>query len=98
MSQVPDGAGGYTENWGILGVLWANVDARHGRVRNGGAVQTSVVRYRILVRSAPTGSDRRPKADQRFRDGSDVYVIDAVAPHDEAGLYLECWARSEVVA
>lgn len=96
--QTPDGAGGFSENWTALGVLWANVDARSGRMRNGGGAPVSVVRYRIVVRAAPEGSDMRPHADQRFNDGTRAYVIDAVAANDEAGLYLECWARVEVVA
>ena len=97
-TQVPDGAGGYSEVWQTVGVLWANVDARSGRIRNGDAAELSVVRYRIVVRAAPDESDMRPRADQRFIDGARAYVIDAVAPYDEAGLYLECWAREEVVA
>jgi head-tail adaptor len=97
-TQTADGAGGFSENWIALGTLWANVDARSGRVRNGSGTPISVVRYRIVVRSAPDGSDMRPRGNQRFTDGVKAYVIDAVAPHDEAGLYLECWARIEVVA
>ena len=97
-TQTADGAGGFSESWAALGTLWANVDARSGRVQNGSGTPISVVRYRIVVRSAPDGSDMRPRADQRFSDGAKVYVIDAVAPHDEAGLYLECWARIEVGA
>jgi head-tail adaptor len=96
--RTADGAGGYVEVWAPVGVLWANVDARSGRERNGSGAPISVVRYRIVVRSAPEGSDMRPRADQRFTDGTHAYVIDAVAPHDEAGFYLECWARIEVVA
>jgi len=96
--ESADGAGGFTESWRVVGDLWANMDARSGRVRSGDAVSVSVVRYRIVVRSAPVGSDQRPRADQRFRDEGQVYVIDAVAPHDPAGLYLECWAHAEVAA
>ena len=96
--KTPDGAGGLVQNWTTLGDLWANVDARSGRIRDSGGLAVSAVRYRIVVRAAPVGSDMRPRADQRFKDGTQAYVIDAVAPHDEAGLYLECWARIEVVA
>ncbi|KAB7616080.1 head-tail adaptor protein [Amylibacter sp. SFDW26] len=96
--ETADGAGGFVESWRVVGDLWAHIDARSGRVRNGDAVSVSVVRYRIVVRSAPVGSEQRPRADQRFRYGRQAYVIDAVAPHDEAGLYLECWAHVEVAA
>jgi len=96
--KTPDGAGGFAQVWTVLGGLWANMDARTGRIRNAAGIAVSVVRYRIVVRAAPDSSDMRPRPDQRFRDGARAYVIDAVAPHDEAGLYLECWAREEVVA
>lgn len=95
-TRIADGAGGFSESWGPLGVLWANVDARSGRMRGGDGTQVSVVHYRIVVRAAPDGSDMRPRADQRFTDAARAYVIDAVAPHDAAGFYLECWARIEV--
>ncbi len=96
--KTPDGAGGVAQNWQPLGTLWANVDARAGRIQSVSGTPVSVARYRIVVRAAPVGSDMRPRADQRFNDGADVYVIDAVASHDDAGHYLECWAHVEVVA
>lgn len=94
--KTPDGAGGYTESWVADGVLWANVDARSGRIRNGAGAELSVVRYRIIVRAAPVGTDMRPRADQRLIGNNVVYHIDAVAPYDAAGHYLECWAHMEV--
>jgi len=96
--KTPDGAGGFVQVWTVLGELWANMDARTGRIRDAAGVAVSVVRYRIVVRAALDGSDMRPQAGQRFRDGTRAYVIDASAAHDGAGLYLECWAREEVVA
>ncbi len=96
--RASDGAGGFAQVWTVLGELWANVDVRTGRIRDAAGVAVSVVRYRIVVRAAPDGSDMRPRTEQRFRDDARIYVIDAVAPHDEAGHYLECWARVEAVA
>jgi head-tail adaptor len=44
------------------------------------------------------GSDRRPRPDQRFREGARLFRILAVAEADAQGLYLTCFAREEVVA
>lgn len=93
--RVSDGAGGYQEIWQALGVLWAYVETRSGRRRQNGGTEVSDVRYRIVVRAAPEGSDMRPCPDQRFRMGAKSYLIDAVAPLNGNDLYLECWAREE---
>jgi len=96
--EVADGAGGFSTTWQSLGQVWAHIDARSGRMRKGASAAVSEVRFRIVVRAAPVGSSMRPKADQRFLEAAQAYVIDAVAPYDMAGRYLECWARHEVVA
>ena len=97
--KVPDGAGGFTEVWVALGVLWADVRAGTGRERAAAGVLTaSTVPYRITVRGAPYGAPSRPKPDQRFRDGPRVFRIVAVTEQDPTGAYLECFAREEVSA
>lgn len=97
-TQVGDGAGGFTRGWTALGTLWANVTARTGREAAGVAASLSRVAYKIIVRAAPTGSEARPKANQRFRDGPRVFVILAVAEHDTDARYLMCTAQEETVA
>jgi head-tail adaptor len=93
--SVPDGAGGYSESWVALGAMWAEVVAESGREVPGEEMTRSEVSYRITVRAAPPGSDRRPSADQRFRLGARVFRIIAVAERDPRGRYLTCFAREE---
>ncbi|SMX32163.1 head-tail adaptor protein [Octadecabacter ascidiaceicola] len=97
-TQASDGAGGYTQGWIALGTLWASVTARSGREAAGIAAPLSRVAYRIIVRAAPTGSDARPQANQRFRDGDRTFVILAVAEDDADARYLNCTAQEETVA
>ncbi|MBM9595210.1 head-tail adaptor protein [Roseitranquillus sediminis] len=97
--KVSDGAGGFTEIWMSLGVLWADVRAGTGSERAAAGVLTvSTVPYRITVRGAPHGAPSRPKPDQRFREGSRIFRILAVTERDPKGTYLECFAREEVSA
>lgn len=96
--RVPDGAGGFTESWAALGEVWAQVAARTGRETSGEATSLARVSYKITLRAAPAGSDARPRPEQRFRDGSRVFRINAVAEADEAGRYLTCFADEEVIA
>ncbi len=96
--RVPDGAGGYSENWEVLGELWADVRSRTGRERNESGVVVSSVGYRIVVRGAPHGALARPMPNQRFRDGARLFVIRAVTERDADGRYLTCFADEEVVA
>lgn len=96
--RVPDGAGGFSQNWQTLGEHWAEISARMGRERAEAGVPVSCVSYKIVVRAAPFGSVARPRADQRFREGSRLFVIQAVAERDPEGRYLTCFADEENVA
>lgn len=96
--ETPDGAGGTTRGWQDLGTLWAEVTLRSGRERAEAGLPVSSTSYRIVVRGAPVGSARRPRPDQRFRDGARTYKIRAVAERDGAGRYLVCFADEEVAA
>lgn len=96
-TRTPDGAGGYAAGWRVLGTVWAEVIARSGRESGGPGGQVSLQAYRITVPAAPVGSDRRPMPDQRFREGSRVFAILAVAESDPAGRYLSCEAREELL-
>jgi head-tail adaptor len=97
--KVSDGAGGFTEVWIALGVLWAEIRAGTGSEREtAGLVTVSTVPYRITVRGAPYGAPSRPKPDQRLRDGDRLFRIMAVTEREPSGMYLECFAREEVSA
>ena len=94
--RVSDGAGGYSETWVPLGIIWAEVVTRTGRETGLSGEAVSAVNYRITLRSAPYGAPDRPKPQQRFREGARVFVIQAVAEDDVDGRYLTCFATEEV--
>lgn len=94
-AQVPDGAGGYTTSWTALGTLWAEVRPGTGREGRGLGGPLSRVPYKITVRAAPVGSDARPAAGQRLREGTRIFAILAVAEADTSGRYLTVHAEEE---
>lgn len=96
-ARVADGSGGYAVTWQTLGSLWAEVTARTGRETASVAAPVSAVSYKILVRGAPLEAPNRPKPDQRFREGSRLFHIVAVADGDADGRYLACYANEETV-
>lgn len=94
--RASDGAGGFSETWGTVGSLWAEVAPGSGRDVAGVEVTLASVPLRITVRGARLGSTQRPLAGQRFRDGTRLFPILAVSERDADGLYLVCFAREEV--
>lgn len=96
VTLVPDDAGGFSESWNPVGTLWADMRPRTARARDGEAVTLSHAGYRAIVRAAPAGSPRRPKAGQRLIEGDRIFPIDAVS--DLSAMYLECLVHEEVPA
>ncbi|MEM1234773.1 MAG: head-tail adaptor protein [Pseudomonadota bacterium] len=96
-ARASDGAGGFTETWTPLGTLWAELKAGSGREKAEGLATLSLANYRITVRAAPQGAPSRPKADQRFRDGTRIFRILAVLEAGHEGRFLQCNAVEEVV-
>ncbi|WP_353472001.1 head-tail adaptor protein [Salipiger sp. H15] len=94
--RVPDGSGGFTAGWQVLGTFWAELTPRSGREAQGAAGPLALGRWRITVRGAPEGAARRPVPGQRFRLGGRVFDILAVGERDAAGRYLACEAQEEV--
>lgn len=97
-SRSADGAGGHRLTWSALGELWAEVTPGAGVERAGEFVTLASVPYKIVVRAAPEGSPRRPRPEQRFREGTRIFRILAVTERDPRGHYLTCFAREEVVS
>ena len=95
---APDGAGGFITTWEPLGTHWAEIRAGTGRERLATLGPLAEVPLRITLRAAPHGNDRRPRPDQRFREGARVFRILAVAEADAQGRYLICTAREETPA
>lgn len=92
-----DGAGGFVETWQPLGTLWAQIKTGSSREKAGNFLTLSSTTLKIVVRSAPIGSQFRPTADQRFAEGMRIYRIQAVTETEGAGRYLTCIAKEEVV-
>ncbi|WP_299030707.1 phage head closure protein [uncultured Sulfitobacter sp.] len=95
--MVSDGAGGFAKGWVPLGILWGSVAQRSGRETALSGAPVTRMRFRITVRAAPMGSDQRPAAQQRFREGGRIFTIEAVAEADATGRYLTCFAQEEQV-
>ncbi|MBU2958631.1 head-tail adaptor protein [Paracoccus sp. 1_MG-2023] len=91
--RVADGMGGWTTGWRRLGRLWCAMDARSGREKTTRLGMVSVVQWRITTHAAPAGDPRRPEPGQRLRNGTRVFVIEAVA--EAGGRHLDCFAREE---
>lgn len=96
--KVADGAGGFTNSWDPLGVHWAALKPGTGREVAASATTISRVPYRITLRTSPHGAPSRPVAGQRFRDGSRIFHILAVADHSGQPQYLTCHAEEEVAS
>jgi head-tail adaptor len=94
--RTPDGAGGFTEAWTALGTLWAEILPGSGSDTLGEERMLSAVPYRVTVRGAPVGATSRPKAGQRFREDTRLFLIQAVTERDQSGRYLTCFSREEV--
>lgn len=92
----PDGAGGYSNSWTVLGHLWAAVEVASGRATAGETSPITRVGYNIVLRASPEGSASRPRAGQRFRQGKSIYQIKTVKPADPRALYLSCFATEEL--
>ena len=97
-TKIADGAGGYTRVWEPLGVVWAELNAGTGREVGAAATTVSRVPYRITVRAAPYGAPSRPSAGQRFRDGTRIFNINAVAEKGVHAQFLTCHVDEEVAA
>lgn len=94
--RVADGAGGYSIDWQPMGTLWAEVKARTGAEGSGVAVPLSKSRFTMTVRAAPIGSPSRPRPEQRFRDDTRLFAIDAVVERDVDARFLTCYVTEEV--
>lgn len=93
--RLSDGSGGFITAWQPIGTLWAEVIARTGRETAQSGAPISAMSYRIKVRGAPFATPQRPKPEQRFRDGSRIFLNQAVADEDPDGRYLTCFATEE---
>lgn len=96
--RLSDGAGGYSESWQSLGMLWGALKAGTGREAGADFLTLSTVPWQIVVRAAPVGAASRPRPDQRFREGGRIFRILSVAEHDSDARFLNCRCRQEEVS
>ncbi|OIQ44705.1 MAG: phage tail protein [Roseobacter sp. MedPE-SW] len=94
--RISDGAGGYSESWAPLGVIWGALKSQTGRTAGQDGGSLSLQRYKISLRATPQGSRSRPRPGQRFRQGQRLFRIEAVSESDPAGRYLTCQCIEEV--
>ena len=94
----PDGAGGFTTIWQPLGTHWCDIRAGAGRARQGSMGPMAEQGLRITLRAAPLDSPRRPRPDQRFREGARLFRILSVTEADAQGRWLVCTAQEETPA
>ena len=96
--NASDGAGGLVGSWIPLGTHWASVVPRTGRLERGDGYARSRVPYDVMIRSVPVDSSSRPKAGQRFREGTRLFKIRSVSDATSDARFLICRVDEEVVA
>lgn len=87
----PDGAGGRGELWAAVAEFGADIIARGAREGFAGGQGVSRVSHRAQIRFVPYGDAKRPKPDQRFREGSRIFAIIGVSEADQRRGLLTCW-------
>ncbi|WBU65339.1 head-tail adaptor protein [Paracoccus aerodenitrificans] len=93
--RVGDGMGGSRIVWRAVGVVYARMKRRSGRLRGAQAGAETLLLWTITLRGFPEGDPRRPVAGQRLRMGARIFRIDAVAEADPAGRFLDIVAKEE---
>lgn len=96
--RLADGAGGYEITWTALGTVWADIRPGSGREREVHSLPRSQVPLVVTLRAAPMAADARPKAGQRFREGTRIYNINAVTEAAGSRHYLQARVQEEVAA
>ena len=86
-TQIPDGAGGFTNGWLPLVTHRVAILPASGAEAYEGDQQTSRLTHRIRLRA--TGA-LRPRADHRFTVGSRIFDIRAVFDEGGRGRFLTC--------
>jgi SPP1 family predicted phage head-tail adaptor len=96
-SSAPDGGGGTTETWTALGIHWVALKPTNARERQSGARSGAEVTHKGYLRAFEFNSSARPRADQRFREGSRIFAIRAVTEADDRRERLLCWLTEGAV-
>lgn len=89
-AQAPDGAGGFSESWTEIALVFAEIEPLAARDRFGAAQTLEEVSHRITMRHR---GDVR--SGMRFAKGSRRFLIRTVHDPDETGRYLVCRVQEE---
>ena len=89
-TQAPDGAGGFTESWTEVALVFAEVEPLAARDRFGAGQTLEEVSHRVTMRHR---ADVR--SGMRLVRGGRRFLIATVHDPDESGRYLVCNVREE---
>jgi SPP1 family predicted phage head-tail adaptor len=83
--ERPDGAGGLTRSWSVVGMVFAAIEPLSGEERILADRLEERVTHRVTLRAGPA-----LKAGQRFRRNERLLAIRTVYDPDERGTRLLC--------
>lgn len=89
-TQTPDGAGGFTESWTEVALVFAGIEPLAARDRFGAGQTLEEVSHRVTMRHR---ADLR--SGMRLVRGGRRFTIATVHDPDESGRYLVCNVREE---
>jgi len=83
MTPVPDGAGGFGQNWTEIATLFAKLEPVAARDRFGADQALEEVTHRVTIRHRPDVA-----SGMRLKRGPRTFLILTVHDPDETGRYL----------
>jgi len=89
-TPTPDGAGGFTETWTEVALVFARIEPLAARDRFGAAQTLEDVTHRITIRQRPDVA-----SGKRLTRGERTFAILTAHDPDETGRYLVCLVRED---
>ncbi|PYE88387.1 phage head closure protein [Phyllobacterium leguminum] len=90
LQPVPDGIGGFTENWIEVATLWGRIEPVSDAARYFGGQPLEEITHRITLRSRDDMT-----SGMRLRKGTRCFMVLSVHDPDESGRYCLCRVREE---
>ncbi|WP_420959902.1 phage head closure protein [Brucella sp. IR073] len=90
LAPVPDGIGGYTEDWQEIATLWGRIEPVSDTARTFGQQPLEEITHRITLRFRDDIA-----SGMRLRKGQRVFTILTVHDPNESGRYCLCRVREE---
>lgn len=88
VSSIPDGAGGFVEDWQEIAALMGHVEPLRSSSRWSGEQRVESSTHRVTMRFR-TGVE----AEMRLRRNGRIFLIETVHDPDETARYLICLCR-----